>query len=416
MKNTIKMSLVAALAVAGLSTTASAGGLEEAIKGVTISGKMEVEYDYVSDKAEGENKNTTNSWDLDWDITAKIPVNDNVTAVFGAEGDTETEIGAESINGDKGADNVQVTKVYFQYANGPVTVLAGKQKIGAPWFDDERANGVVGLFNAGPVTLAAAHFTGANADTIGSNSANLYVDTAFATDMDVAVTLDDADISALAVIGSMGPVNASLWYANIAGITVEAGAAGAAGYFATLDADSYSLNLNATFDIVNVDVRYTKSDYDSQRDNTATDLEGDASLLKIVASADFGVVTPYLGYGMTDKEQHLAGVDLTSDTDSVVDFGGEILSIDELADAKAWIVGVKVPVGALALEAFYIDGDADGVFDLDADIDYNEFYVGADYAMSKNFTVGAHFAKAEVEIDNDTTDYVDAAVSLEYKF
>jgi hypothetical protein len=42
MKNTIKMSLVAALAVAGFSTAASAGSLEEAIKGVSISGKMEV--------------------------------------------------------------------------------------------------------------------------------------------------------------------------------------------------------------------------------------------------------------------------------------------------------------------------------------------------------------------------------------
>ena len=93
------MSLVAALAVAGLSQTASAGSLEEAIKGVSISGKMEVEYDYSDSETSGTTAdNTTNSWDLDWDVTAKIPVNDNVTAVFGLEGDQNPDVADDQIS------------------------------------------------------------------------------------------------------------------------------------------------------------------------------------------------------------------------------------------------------------------------------------------------------------------------------
>jgi hypothetical protein len=406
MKNTIKMSLVAALAVAGLSTTASAAGLEEAIKGVNISGKMEVEYDYTSEKEDNADKETANQWDIDWDITAKVPVNDNITAVFGAQGDHAEDI---TVAEDAVQDPITVTKTYFQYSNGPVTAMAGKMGMaGAPWFDDERGNGLVALYNAGPVTLAAAHFTNSNANVLSSDVADTAVDAFAGIDTDTSVTLEDAHISALAAIGSMGPVNASVWYAQVSGISADVTNAttGAGILSALIDADSYSVNLNGTFDIVNVDVRYTDTDYDSETDL----VDGDASLLKIVASADLGVATPYVGYGQTDNEQHVAGVDLTSDTDSAVDFGGEILSIDELADAKAWIIGVKAPVGNFALEAFYIDGDAD------EDIDYNEFYFGADYKMSKNFTIGSHYAVAEVDVDGDDTDYVNAAISLEYKF
>lgn len=438
MKNTIKMSLVAALAVAGLSTSASAGSLEEAIKGVSISGKMEVEYDYTTDKMKGSNKNTTNEWDLDWDVTAKIPVNDNITAVVGAEGDQAREIHEDRLSGQ---GNAQVTKLNFVYQNGPVTAIVGKQGMsGAPWFDDERANGVVALYNAGPVILAAAHFDNQNGTALSHNDVTDFGFDAYA-EMAVAdgglglaansyvatVDHDEADINAAAVImpniaGS--GINASLWYADIAGLAVEVSNAGEV---AQVDATSYSIGVDGKFfDMIGVDVRYTSTDYNAENrifaaksmaeKNLENTLEEDASLLKVIVSADFGVATPYIGYGKTDKDQHVAGVDLTTDHDSVADFGGEILSIDEMADADAFIIGVKVPVGPLALEAFYIDGDA-----VSNDVDYDEFYIGADYKMSKNFTIGAHFAKAEVDADinnvlDTTYDYTDAAISLEYKF
>ncbi len=427
MKNTIKMSLVAALAVAGLSSTASAGSLEEAIKGVSISGKMEVEYDYTNEDSNVANTNevTTDDWDLDWDITAKIPVNDNVTAVFGMEGDTYNStrnnggIVTGSAAGDDRESTVNVTKVYFQYANGPVTAMVGKQGIGAPWFDDERGNGVKALFAAGPVTLAAAHFTGSNASA-GANTVNSL---STATTPFAAVALGNTDISAAAVIGSMGPVNAQLWYANLSGITALSATPDN-----QLDADSWALLLDAKFDIVNVGLKYAQADYDLTTPGAGYNgLDDDAEMLQVSVSADFGVATPYIAYGQTDSKQGGAGLDLTNDTDSTLDFGSEILSIDDLDDAQAWLIGVTIPVNNWTFDVSYVTGEYDDYSDIDTakdtayGCDFDEFLVQVDYKMSKNFTIGAHYSVAEMETQTAanakvSTDYDNAAVSLEYKF
>jgi hypothetical protein len=395
MKNTIKMSLAAALAVSALSTSATAGNLEEMIKDVSVSGKMEVEYDWSSTNsgASGAVDETTNEWDLDWDVTAKIPVNDNMTAVFGMEGDTVTDIDTESINDDKGADNLQVTKVYFQYANAGATVMVGKQGIGAPWFDDERANGVKALYAAGPVTLAAAHFT-------GNNAAPKIAGTATA--------LQNAEISAVAAIGSVGPVNAQLWYANLAGITSVAGN--------NVSADSYVIKADAKFDMVNVAVSYASADYDTANTSGDSTLNGDADLLKIVASASLDGFTPYVGYGTTGDNQQGAGVDLTGDNDASVNFGTEQLFIDDLDNADAFLIGVTVPMGATTFDISYVDGEYD-YEGTNTSGDFNEFLVQADYKMSKNFTIGAHYSTAELDTSATQTQELDAAsVSLEYKF
>jgi hypothetical protein len=414
MKNTIKMSLVAALAVAGFSTAASAGSLEEAIKGVSISGKMEVEYDYSKSSTDvtGTNDTTRDKWDLDWDATVKVPVNDNITAVFGVEGDVETDVSDDgsivtgssttAFLGDSDEEStVNITKTYFQYANGPVTAMVGKQGIGAPWFDDERANGVKALYTVGPVTLAAAHFTNSNAAGLGNTN-----------------------ISAVAAIGSVGPVNFQAWYADLAGVAVDTTVTPNN----ELNADSWILMADATFDIVNVGAKYGTADYDRTTSAAAyNQLDDDAEMIQLMVSADFGVATPYAGMGMTDSKQGGFGLDLTGDTDSVIDFGSEQLSIDDLDDATAYVIGVTVPVGDLTIDASYVWGEYDDYATLDTTkttaygSDLEEFLIQVDYKMSKNFTIGAHYSTAELESQavagtKVTTDSDDAAISLEYKF
>jgi hypothetical protein len=389
MKNTIKMSLVAALAVAGLSSTASAGSLEEAIKGVSISGKMEVEYEKKMYKSGGDDTDRGDRWDYDFDITAKVPVNDNVTAIAGFQADKETDIEEETGNG-----NVDMPKIYFQYANGPVTAMVGKQSIGAPWFDDARGNGVKALFNTGPVTLAAAHFTGTTSDGLTSE-------------------LEKADISAIAAIGSIGPVNFQAWYANLSGITATLGT--------TLDADADSLVLmaDAKFDIVNVGIRHAQADYDLTDNSTHGDPE--AELTKIDVSVDFGVAKPYAGYAWTNDDDDLAGdtadrgegVDL-DDNDSGNNFGKNIVFLDDYNDADAWMLGVTVPFGSWKIDAYYLDGDSDndGV-----NTDFDEMGLDVEYKMSKNFTIDAYWAKAEIKEDGqDEEEKTDIEIALEYKF
>jgi hypothetical protein len=395
MKNTIKMSLVAALAVAGLSTTASAGGLEEAIKGVTISGKMEAEYDYTKNKTTNV---TSDSWDYDIDVTAKIPVNDNITAVVGLEADTDqdvesavpggisaTSITAAQIAAAANAElkdtdaAVDVSSLYFQYVNGPVTAMVGKQGFaGAPWFDDEKANGLVAVYNAGPVALAAAHFTGTNVTNV--NGLGL-------------VDLSDKDIAAAAIIaGDIAGtgINASLWYADVSAVL-----------------DSYSVNINGKVaDMINFDFRHTDVDLGDLAAGV------DSSLTKLVVSADIEGFNVRAGYGTTNDD-NVAGVGglvnlEAGDNDAATTFGLEQLNIADLNDADVYLIGAGATFGATSVSLDYIDGEAGN----GANNDFDELLFQVDYKMSKNFTIGAHYSDAELF----NTDMVDAAVSLEYKF
>jgi hypothetical protein len=376
----VKMSLAAAVAVAGLNTAASAGSLEEAIKGVDISGKVEVGYNYYDTKhgsALGESNQgtdtTENEFEYDIDIAFKIPVNDQITATvaFQADHDNEVNNGTSTDEGSKVAsDAITLTKMYFTYANGPVTAMVGKQGMaGAPWFDDERADGVVALYNAGVATVAAAHFDNSNA---------------VASSYD----LDSYNINAAAVIGAAGPVNYSVWYADVSNL-----------------AKSYSIDLSAKFDIFSVEVRHTAIS------GGASDVLGDVdgSLTKVVATAGLEAATIVAGYAQTSDEDSYLSVDLTSDNDAATNFALDDLSVAQLEDAKAWLIGAVVPMDQFTFSAMYVDGDEDVT-----NLDFDELDLSVSYAMSKNFT--AEVLYTDASISSDTYDNQTIQTSLKYSF
>merc|ERR1711879_136016 len=107
-----KMSLVAAVAVAGLSNV-NAASLEEAIKGVDVSGQFRFRFnEHNTDSNTAANTAETDS-DVEIEITAKVPVNDNVTAVFKIDNYGNETDGAAAA----GAKNVTIEDYYFQYVN-----------------------------------------------------------------------------------------------------------------------------------------------------------------------------------------------------------------------------------------------------------------------------------------------------------
>ena len=124
MKKFAKMSLVAAVAVAGLSTVSSAKPLAEAIKDVDVSGTVVYRYnDYNDDIDGGAGSRTSNNYKIG--LTAKAKVNEDVTAVTrflvaGADGGFASGINGNSKGLDtqaEGDSNVDVTlsNVYFSY-------------------------------------------------------------------------------------------------------------------------------------------------------------------------------------------------------------------------------------------------------------------------------------------------------------
>jgi len=370
MKNTIKMSLVAALAVAGLSTTASAGGLEEAIKGVSIKGKMEVEYDWEKD-------GSSNEWDYDFDVTAKVPVNDNVTAVLALEADHGGNVNDKVATADKGSgndSNVDVTKLYFAYTNGAVSAMAGKMGMaGAPWYDDEKANGVVGIYNAGPVAIAAGHFTGSTGHLLTTNQ----------------------DITAAALIaGNIADsgIGANLWYADITDV-----------------GSSFSLNVNGAIGPVSFDVRHTDVDFDDING-------GSAELTKLVVSGDIEAFNIRAGYGTTNdnKDAIYIGTNLATavnfegvggDNDAATTMGLEQLNIADYNDADVFLIGAGTTMGAFSINLDYIDGEAGST-------DFDELLLDVEYKMSKNFTIDTFYSMAEEGSKETDT----ASIALEYKF
>ena len=392
MKKMIKLSLVAAVAVAGLTTSATAGSLENAIKDTTISGKAMVGYNYGETKSTAGVKATTNQTEYDFDVTLTTKVNDTISFTTGVQADHDLEISDkvegtipalvtnESTDEDK-ADKITLTKLYFTAKTDVATVMVGKQKQPTPFLDDERGDGVVALVPAGPVTLAAGHFTGMTAPV-------------------------QSDITAAAVIGTFGPVNASLWALEASQV-----------------ANGYSLNLSAKVGPVNVDFTHSEMDYDDVNQVAALN-KAEASLTKIIVSGAAAGVNLVAGYGMTNDNNDAGqtgrglGVDLTSDDDAKTNFRLDQIVLDDYNDANALLLGASMTFGATTVGANYLMATVNGNTGT-ADIDATELDLTVKYAMSKNFSVTGLYSTSTT--DTNVAGSIDAEddrmeLSLNYKF
>lgn len=256
MKKLLGLSLVASATI--LTLNASAKDLSEAIKDVDVSGTVAYRYnDYESNRNHNNYKVATN-------ISSKV--NDDVTfnSRFLVESfDMDTSSSADS------NVNVVLSEANFTYsglANASLTI--GKQGIDTPFTiardamgDETTGTGALATYTAGPVTFAGAYFNQTNI-TSGGN------------------------LSAFGIMGSLGPVNASAWYAD-----------------ENKTGDAYTVALDAAFDLGEVTVepfiRY--SDLDKDADNLEYDL------FKVGVSASVGIFDAFLGYGETGKN---GGVDL----------------------------------------------------------------------------------------------------------
>ncbi len=423
MKNTIKMSLAAAVAVSAFSTSAFAGNLEEMIKGVTASGKINVEYqnDAASANATvavpglgvaaGAAESTTNQTEYDIDMTFKIPVNDMVTATIGFQADHDTSINTTATSRTGVADDVDVTQVNFTYANGPVTAIVGKQNVGTPFLYDQKGDGIVALYNAGPVTLAAAHFVNSNADILTGNALRQGAET----------------INAVAAIGSVAGINLSAWYVTttlasgdaVADNTLGTGVAGLKG---ALDgAAAYTLNANGKIGPVGFDVRHSSAEIDGAAGNNFDAEE----LTKLTLTADVDMFSFAAAYATTNDTfvrngGRLHGVSWDDDDTTETGFNGEQAYLDTLNDADAFLLGVSSSFDKFAVGVTYIDGEADSNLVANDNIEFSELILSASYAMSKNFKVSSYYSMYDVdysttgvsaEVEND-----EFSLALTYKF
>jgi hypothetical protein len=330
MKKLVKMSLVAAVAVAGLSTTASAKSMEESIKGVDFSGYIRYRYTggdntYTYTDATGATQTSnTESHEYKTVVKVKAPINDSVSAFVKVAQASEVN----DVTGDADPQHATVKCANFQFNMGGATVIAGKQALQTPFADqaDQQGTGLVAIAPVGAVTLAGGWYFNSE--------------------------IGDANIAAVAAMGKAAAVDYAVWFADISNV-----------------ASAYNVNVAGAAGPVSLELNHASVDYE-----TAIGL-GTQEQTRVVASAKAGAATVTAGVVMTGED----GGDVTlGDTDASANFALENLSSSVTADDTVIYLGVSAPVGPVTVGLEYADAD-------EADADETKLSVA--YAMSSNFNI-----------------------------
>jgi len=393
------MSLVAAVAVAGLTTTSSAKALEEAIKNVDVSGTVVYRYD---DTNYDDNTKDSDNNKYKIGLNLKSQVNDDVTAVTRFIVGSSTDAGFVGLNHSNGGDgqaDVTLSNVYFSYTGiANTTVNVGKQGLTTPWTvaidadgNEQTGTGILALTNVGPVTIAGAYFNQTNLGESGFlnnpyNQNNNLTNGKTVAENNAAFgnAVGSVNIATLGVMGNIGPVALDAWYLDLEDIfdTYTLGAA------AKFDLDTVKLSLGA---------RHTETDLD--KDNgLGLDHKDDHSLTKINLGANMGIFGAKVDYGWTDSQGGVAALD----ADAKTGLNGWQLDLNGVADASLLKLNVNaqvMPSLNLALNYNILDTDVEN----GSDTKDTELYLQASYKMSKNFGGYIRFGQAEFEdgyVDN----------------
>lgn len=344
-----KLSLAAIMTVGALST-ANAQPLEEAIKNVDFTGMVRYRMDDINQDSAGTNTNVN-----DWDILGKVtaPVTDNIKAVIAF-----ATYGGSSDNHSEGpaVGNLDIRKAFFVYNQNALTVKAGLQSIPTPitdgGFNGDKGNGVLAMYNAGPVTLAGAYYGNTNA-------------------------AGGEDVTAAAAIGSMGPVAAQVWYISVDNI---------------IDS-SISLDLKAKFAGVSLWGQVFQTTLDEDLVGTAEDKGMWYALQAGYAMDNFSVNA---GYMKNDDDQGIYSI--TSDGGGQIMPGWRMIyHVDNEASAESMFVDVGAKFGKFGTKLGYATAEFDS--DKNAASDADEIWGMVSYKVAKNLNTYVKYSVMSYDAD-----------------
>jgi hypothetical protein len=411
MKKIAKISLVAAVAVAGL-TTANAQPLEQAIKGVEVTGSVVYRYnDQTTDTNTSTASTQTNNYKAALGLAA--PVNDFVklntrfvagspSVVAGGASNPDTGFATleTSTHGDQNVD-LQLSNVYFGYTGiKNTTVNVGKQGLTTPWTvaidsdgNEQTGTGILALSTLGNVTLAGAYFNQTNLDDSGNPLVFKKTDNGIADNQASGAN----DVATVGTIVAMGPVTADAWFLD------------SEEYF-----DSYTIGAKAATTLGAVkltgDVRYTSLDLDNSVNEN--------DMVKALVTAKAGIFDAKLGWARTDKDGGLVALD----NDAVTNIQGWSVSANDKMNADFWLASVGVDVlSDLNLSANYTNVDFEKVTNVTA-VEQEEIYAQLVYKMSKNLSGYVRYGVYTEDTStigqsrNDTVDDTRGRLQVEYTF
>lgn len=424
MKKIAKISLVAAIAVAGF-TTANAQPLEEAIKNVDVTGSVVYRYnDYNNDVKNGK-ETQTNNYKVGLNLSSKVNEDVKFNSRFLVASDTG-DFG--SLSYDNGADNnknadinvgVALSHANFAYTGlKNTTVTVGKQGLATPWTvaiqadgNEQTGTGALALTTVGPVTLGAAYFNQTNLNKSTDavlNSTKLFDSTR--TTPTESVLDGSGDIAAVAAIATFGPATVDAWYLNFDNTF-----------------DTYTLGAKATNKIAGIDLtadaRYASLTFDKDVAkglvgviSTGGVVEDSNSIAKLVLTGDAGLVDAKIAYAKTGKEGGLTALDNDANTTLL----GWNLTANGKADADYYqaVLGFDI-LSNLNLSANYGNLKYIAAANSTTDVEEEEVYGQLLYTMSKNLTTYVRYGtytKDTTSAGTTTKNYDDTRGRLQVKY
>ncbi|QOG12689.1 major outer membrane protein [Arcobacter sp. FWKO B] len=380
MKKFAKISLAAAVAVAGLSSVASAKPLEEAIKGVDATGYVTYRMDH-QDYSKPSNTASKETHNYKAAMTLTIPATEDVNVKL------QGVVWGQGLNGkdstktnetNPSTDLMEANFVYTGVEN--LTVIAGKQAINTPWTEGtshinktNSGTGALALYNAGFATFAAAHFTAHNVATVANTDTNAVNDVNALLGGGQNITV------AAAIIPIMDVATAQIWYADFAkdsnAGTLKKGA----------DALTVSADINL-MDLAKLNVGHSTLDANDDA------ILKKQKLTKAVLSGSVDIVNLAAGYAKGGKD----GAIVAFDSDASAAFKGwRVHTNANLKDIKAYMLKADVNVmDNLNLALTHVSAKAD----VAAKGKNKETYAQATYKFASNLSAYLRYGTQKDEL------------------
>ncbi|QEZ89827.1 Campylo_MOMP domain-containing protein [Aliarcobacter cibarius] len=464
MRKISKISLVAAVAVAGFST-ANAQPLEQAIKDVEVSGSVVYRYDNFHNAEKfsidengnriltSERQNTDkNNYKIGLNLGSKVNdyVKFNSRFIVGSKDnagfaslnsgkETTTRNGAEdNTKGNDGQADVSLSNAYFGLTAIPNTVVnIGKQGLTTPYTvatdingNEQTGTGILALTTVGPVTGGLGYFNNTNLDKSTEINSTLGYGTGSSTktfrsgDSAYGLINGGQDIYVATLQGNLDLVKLEAWYLghqeNFNTYTLAATSNIDLASDAKIGLEARYVNLKLTNDGVN--------GIANQIDPTGllvtgNDIERDNSMFRLAADGKFNIVNARLAYTKTGKDGGLTALDQDAKNTSL----GWALSSNGVADADYWqaalgadiLDNLNFTLNYGNLKSGEVEATRTKAQVLVSDIKAQETYGQLTYKMSKNLNTYLRYGTVEIKENSTGNKLIDqnrGRIQVAYSF
>lgn len=389
----VKLSLVAALAAGALATSASAMPLEEAIKGVDVSGMTRIRYTAKNEKKGKKETTHESTWKFKTVMNVKTTIDDNFFNVVSIRYDSKDYGMSDDKKRSTTADdkyNFDASQFFLGATFGNTTIQLGRQTIGAFFTDDMYGDGIKVLNTDVEGLVLAALFMDSleNDDNIGSLGAGRVNDK----------LVTDHNLYGVAAIGSYDPISFQLWYASLEDVT-NLFALELAGDFTV--SDDVKLGLKG---------QYAFSDFDGKFKTAALggNVVDDGSFWAIEASSEFFGVDFSAGYIDFSTKENRVSLNSFEDQGSFISPGEELLDYSLYSGKNRYYfitAGYTIPDSGVRLGVDWVDGSNKIV---ETKTDRSEVVARVDYKYNEKLSFQSWYSHVDEKVKGaDSSDKAD---------